>query len=233
MFQIPNPKPDIRGEIHGACRTLIVLLEAGKLTKEEALLELIDLVEPEIKRLLYLRYAHVDFAVVEDLFQTFVVRLYNAVDLLRPDMNFWPYLASIALNLKIDYLRKLNRHQKAFPSLNPDASATVTRNLASTELSVEQQAILNQVLGTLSEEDQELAWLYWGEDWTLMEIAKEFSNRIPPLPVTTIQGRIRRIRKAFKKYNAAYQEAKANDGDTSHLSVYVRPDDEAREAEAS
>lgn len=160
--------------------------EASTIDSNETIVRLIT----EYKNLVFsICLRHVgDYFVAEDLTQETFISAYTHLDTFDGE-NEKAYLARIASNKCIDYLRSAGRRVIATPEEEMPEEATSHDELINSVVNKDILAGLQSVVDNLSPPYREVARLYFVEDKSAKEIAEELK-----IPLKTAQTRIYRAR---------------------------------------
>lgn len=135
----------------------------------------------------------------EDIAQESFVRLYKALNRLRPDNPFPTVLFSIARNTALNHIRSTQRHYrriKAYKENYPKRSTTQPdKNAQTSDIAV----ALETALETLSPEHKEVLVLREYHGFEYQHIAK-----ILACPVGTVRSRLARAREQMRQHLMTY-----------------------------
>lgn len=133
-----------------------------------------------------------DYFVAEDLTQETFISAYTHLDTFDGE-NEKAYLARIASNKCIDYLRSAGRRMIATPEEEMPKESSERDELINSVMNKEILANIQEVVDNLPPPYREVARLYFVEDRSAKEIAFELST-----PLKTVQTRIYRARDLVK-----------------------------------
>lgn len=133
-----------------------------------------------------------DYFVAEDLTQETFISAYTHLDTFDGE-NEKAYLARIASNKCIDYLRSAGRRMIATPEEEMPEESSERDELINSVMNKEILANIQEVVDNLPPPYREVARLYFVEDRSAKEIAFEIST-----PLKTVQTRIYRARDLVK-----------------------------------
>ncbi|MBO4461959.1 MAG: RNA polymerase sigma factor [Lachnospiraceae bacterium] len=133
-----------------------------------------------------------DYFVAEDLTQETFISAYTHLDTFDGE-NEKAYLARIASNKCIDYLRSAGRRMIATPEEEMPEESSERDELINSVMNKEILANIQEVVDNLPPPYREVARLYFVEDRSAKEIAFELST-----PLKTVQTRIYRARDLVK-----------------------------------
>ncbi|MBO4213668.1 MAG: RNA polymerase sigma factor [Lachnospiraceae bacterium] len=133
-----------------------------------------------------------DYFVAEDLTQETFISAYTHLDTFDGE-NEKAYLARIASNKCIDYLRSAGRRMIATPEEEMPEESSERDELVNSVMNKEILANIQEVVDNLPPPYREVARLYFVEDKSAKEIAFELST-----PLKTVQTRIYRARDLVK-----------------------------------
>ncbi|MBR4795745.1 MAG: RNA polymerase sigma factor [Lachnospiraceae bacterium] len=133
-----------------------------------------------------------DYFVAEDLTQETFISAYTHLDTFDGE-NEKAYLARIASNKCIDYLRSAGRRMIATPEEEMPEESSERDELVNSVMNKEILANIQEVVDNLPPPYREVARLYFVEDRSAKEIAFEIST-----PLKTVQTRIYRARDLVK-----------------------------------
>lgn len=133
-----------------------------------------------------------DYFIAEDLTQETFISAYTHLDTFNGE-NEKAYLARIASNKCIDYLRSAGRRMIATPEEEMPEESSERDELINSVMNKEILANIQEVVDNLPPPYREVARLYFVEDRSAKEIAFELST-----PLKTVQTRIYRARDLVK-----------------------------------
>lgn len=134
-----------------------------------------------------------DYFIAEDLTQETFISAYTHLDTFNGE-NEKAYLARIASNKCIDYLRSAGRRMIATPEEEMPEESSERDELVNSVMNKEILANIQEVVDNLPPPYREVARLYFVEDRSAKEIAFEIST-----PLKTVQTRIYRARDLVKQ----------------------------------
>ncbi len=134
-----------------------------------------------------------DYFIAEDLTQETFISAYTHLDTFDGE-NEKAYLARIASNKCIDYLRSAGRRMIATPEEEMPEESSERDELVNSVMNKEILANLEEVVDNLPPPYREVARLYFVEDKSAKEIAFETG-----IPLKTVQTRIYRARDLVKQ----------------------------------
>jgi RNA polymerase sigma-70 factor, ECF subfamily len=147
---------------------------------------------------------------VEDVGQEVFVRLYYSLDQLRTPEVFEPWLYRLTVNAAYDYLRRQRRRNESRMSDLSEQQVTMADASAGGKRSDEEfrrtkiRELVDELLGSVSEEDRILLKLKEVEGLSLRELEKIYSVNENALKVRLFRAR-QRVLKAYEGRQA--QEA--------------------------
>lgn len=157
--------------------------------------ELFDLIWNQYQRriIFFIRNMVKDNA--EDLFQDVMLKVYRNLDKYNPLYSFNSWIYSIARNHCLNFINKKRIATQSLESRN-DSQHTGEMNNSPEVNSINKE--LNQkiedVLNTFSEENRQVTFLYFYENFKNREIAQ-----IMDVPTGTVKSRLHKIRSILKK----------------------------------
>lgn len=140
---------------------------------------------------------------VEDVGQEVFVRLYYSLDQLRTPEVFEPWLYRLTVNAAYDYLRRQRRRHESRMSDLSEQQVTMADAAAGGRRSDEDQQrnrtreLVDELLGSVSEEDRILLTLKEVEGLSLKELEKVYNVNENALKVRLFRAR-QRVLKAFE-----------------------------------
>jgi RNA polymerase sigma-70 factor, ECF subfamily len=140
---------------------------------------------------------------VEDVGQEVFVRLYYSLDQLRTPEVFEPWLYRLTVNAAYDYLRRQRRRNESRMSDLSEQQVTMADASAGARSSDEEtrrtkiRELVDELLGSVSEEDRILLKLKEVEGLSLRELEKIYSVNENALKVRLFRAR-QRVLKAFE-----------------------------------
>ncbi|MBS1875173.1 MAG: RNA polymerase sigma factor [Acidobacteria bacterium] len=140
---------------------------------------------------------------VEDVGQEVFVRLYYSLDQLRTPEVFEPWLYRLTVNAAYDYLRRQRRRNESRMSDLSEQQVTMADASAGSRRSDEEgrrvkvHELVEELLGSVSEEDRILLKLKEVEGLSLRELEKIYSVNENALKVRLFRAR-QRVLKAFE-----------------------------------
>jgi len=135
---------------------------------------------------------------IQDLLQQTFLQLHRARNDFRKDATLRPWLITIALNLKREYLRKAKRLKK-------QESLTGEEYIADREHPLERAEeiqLMRRQLHMLPEKQREVIELHWYEELSFPEIAKLLGTSVSAVKVRAHRG--------YKTLRARYQSFKTS-----------------------
>lgn len=154
---------------------------------------------------------------VEDVGQEVFVRLYYSLDQLRTPEVFEPWLYRLTVNAAYDYLRRQRRRNESRMSDLSEQQVTMADAAAGGRKSDEAQhrtrirELVDELLGSVSEEDRILLTLKEVEGLSLKELEKVYSVNENALKVRLFRAR-QRVLKAFEGKQAREALRKVGSG---------------------
>ena len=121
----------------------------------------------------------------EDILQETYVQAFNSIDSLKDEEAFRPWLISIARNKVNDYYRK-----KADVTEVPFDDAVIQYVTINRPVNTS----VSETMKLLDDEERELLHLYYWEDMSVKDIARELN-----IPEGTVKSRLHKARKSFEK----------------------------------
>lgn len=133
----------------------------------------------------YVRYKVSSREDAEDILQETYVRAFSSLDSLNSEESFRPWLISIARNKVNDYYRKKAETEEVPYDDGIIQYVDVNRPINSS---------VSETMKKLSDQERELLHLYYWEDMSVGEIARELK-----IPEGTVKSRLYKARKSFEK----------------------------------
>ena len=133
----------------------------------------------------YVKYKVSVMEDAEDILQETYVQAFNSMSSLKNEESFRPWLISIARNKVNDYYRK-----KAEVTEVPFDDAVVQYVTVNRPVNTS----VSDTMKKLSDEERELLHLYYWEDMSVKDIARELN-----IPEGTVKSRLHKARKSFEK----------------------------------
>lgn len=123
-----------------------------------------------------------DFETAQDIVQEVFVRLYRERTRRPNRVIHAGWLYTVAHRIAIDHHRKRNRDATAWAGQHP------------ADMPPDLRMEVGGVLAALPDLDRELLFLFYYQDWTLVQLAQHYA-----IPVDTVKSRLYRARDRFRR----------------------------------
>lgn len=131
----------------------------------------------------------------EDLFQDVMLKVYRNLDKYNPLYSFNSWIYSIARNHCLNFINKKRLPAQSLESGDESQHGAKENNSPEVEsINKELTQKIENVLNTFSEENRQVAFLYFYEELKNREIAQ-----IMDVPTGTVKSRLHKIREILKK----------------------------------
>jgi len=178
------------------------LIEEAKHGSEEAFASLIDMYKRLVYNLAYQRTRNHDDA--EDVAQEIFIKVWKSLHLFRGESAFSTWIAKIAINASLDYVRKSSRRRTVSLTKQDEDDGDVQAELPDTDVNVnpeeyaqrmEKIAAVRAAIDALGQDQRIVIVMRDIEGMSYEEIAAALD-----LEMGTVKSRINRARKHIKEF---------------------------------